>query len=90
MIILAEAAAGAVAGLLAGGLFFLAMRRNAELYLSGGPSWRPAMLHLIRLLLLGALLVAAVRVGGGAALLGTFAGILAARAAALRAWGLRP
>lgn len=87
MIMLTEAVAGAVVGLLAGGLFFLAMRRNAELYLAGGPAWRPAALHLTRMLLLGALLFAAVRLGGGAGLLGTFGGVLAARSLALRAWG---
>lgn len=90
MIMLAEAVTGAAAGLLAGGLFFLAMRRNAEMYLSGGPAWRPAVLHLARLLLLGALLVAAVRAGGGAGLLGVFSGFLAARGVALRAWGPQP
>lgn len=87
---LADAAAGAAAGLVAGGLFFLAMRRNAELYLARGPAWWPAALHVARLLALAAMLVAAVRLGGGAGLLGAFAGILAARAAALRAWGPRP
>ncbi|GGJ33280.1 N-ATPase subunit AtpR [Neoroseomonas lacus] len=90
MIMLAEATAAAAAGLLAGGLFFLAMRHNAEMYLSGGPAWRPAVLHLARLLLLGALLVAAVRVAGGAGLLGAFAGFLAARSLALRAWRPQP
>lgn len=90
MTMLLDAAAGGAAGLLAGALFFLAMRRNAELYLSGGPAWRPAALHLARLLGLAALLVLMVRVAGGAGLLGAFAGILAARTVALRAWGPRP
>lgn len=90
MIMLAEAAAGGAVGLLGGGLFFLAMRRNAEMYLAGGPAWQPAVLHLARLLLLAALLVAAVRIAGGAGLLGTFAGLLAARSIALRAWGPSP
>ena len=87
MTMLAEAAAGGAVGLLAGGLFFLAMRRNAELYLSDDRAWRPALLHLMRLLLLAVLLVATVRIVGGAGLLGAFAGILAARTLALRAWG---
>lgn len=90
MTMLLQATLGTVVGLLGGALFFRALRSNAELYLSPGPRWQPAMLHVMRLLLLGALLVATVRLGGGAALLGAFAGILLARAAAMRAWRSRP
>jgi hypothetical protein len=90
MTIWAQAAIGAAFGLLGGGLFFLAMRRNAELYVTEGPGWPAVGLHVLRLAALAALLVGSVWLGGGAGLLGTFAGILAARAAALRAWRPRP
>lgn len=84
MMLATQAAAGAAVGMLAGLLFFRALRSNAALYLREGAAWRPIALHLARLLLLAGLLVGVVQAAGGAGLLASFAGILAARGIVLR------
>lgn len=84
MMLLVDAMAGFTLGLAGGALFFRALRRNTVLYLAPGPAWRPLALHALRMLLLGGLLVGSVMAGGAAGLLATFAGVLAARAIALR------
>ena len=87
MTMLLHASAGLVLGIVAGALFFRALRLNAALYLGQGPAWRSVALHVLRLLLLASALVGAVLAGGAAGLLGTFGGILVARAAMLRERG---
>ena len=84
MTLAAQAAAGGAVGFAAGLLFFRALQHNAALYLETGPAWRPIALHVARLLLLSALLLGIVLASDAAGLLAAFAGILAARAVALR------
>ncbi len=90
MTALLHALAGLVLGIAAGALFFRALRLNALLYLGQGPAWQPVVLHVLRLVLLATVLGGAVLAGGAAGLLGTFAGILLARAMVLRERGAAP
>lgn len=77
------AAAGFLAlGLAAGGLFFALLRWNAALYAQagqgGGPLWRPLVLSLSRLLVLGAILTAVAHYGA-LPLLAAALGVMIAR-----------
>jgi hypothetical protein len=90
MTMMLHAAAGLGVGIVAGALFFRALRLNAALYLGPGPAWWPVALHVGRLLLLIAVLSGAVVAGGAAGLLGAFGGVLIARAVALRSPATTP
>lgn len=76
-------AAGFVAGALAGLVYFRALWWNVRLFLAAGPAaWAVALLAARLAVVVGLLLVAALH--GAPTLLATAAGVLAARAGALR------
>ena len=63
--------------------YFHALRLNARLYVTGGPLWRPVVLHLVRIVgvVLSFVLIAPF---GAGALLGALAGFVAARLIVVR------
>jgi len=83
--LVAEAVLCAALGLAAGLLFFRALRANVSLYLERGAGWQPLALHLARLLLMGGLMTAIALEAGASGLLAALAGVIGARAIALRA-----
>lgn len=77
------AALAAAVGFVCGLGYFHALRLNARLWLAGRGVAAPLLLHAGRLLLAGGLFVLAAQ-AGAAALLGGFAGFLAARRLVVR------
>jgi hypothetical protein len=75
----------ALAGLVVGGASFAALRLNTALYVTGD-LWRSLVLHLARLLFVGAGLVVAARQGAGPLLAGA-GGLVLARWIAVRLLG---
>lgn len=75
----------ALVGLVVGGASFAALRLNTALYVAGD-LWRSLALHLTRLALVGAGLLAAALQGAGPLLAGA-GGLVAARWIAVRVWG---
>ena len=80
-----QLAAFALAGLALGGASFAALRLNTALYVAGH-LWRSLAMHLARLTLVGAGLVAAALQGAGPLLAGA-GGLVLARWIAVRLWG---
>jgi hypothetical protein len=78
-------AAFALAGLVLGGASFATLRINTDLYVAGD-LWRSLVLHLARLALVAAGLVAAALQGAGPLLAGA-GGLVASRWIAVRLWG---
>jgi hypothetical protein len=84
IVVVSSAALGLAAGL----AYLAVLRVNVRLYVSGGAAWRPILLHTVRIA--GAVLVFwALATQGAGALLGGFAGFLAARLIA-RQWKVKP
>ncbi|HVB69509.1 MAG TPA: ATP synthase subunit I [Acetobacteraceae bacterium] len=81
---------GLIAGLLAGGLHFALLRRNAELYLRPRGLGRGIALQALRLVLLAGVLVVLARQGALPLLLGALGVLVARRLVLRRATGVAP
>ena len=91
IIAIAARAAGALAvGFVVGLVYFGALWRATERLVAGGSAVAIIALHLFRLLLIAAVLVASVWLGGAAALIAAALGITAARQLVSRRIGARP
>ncbi|MGP8232091.1 MAG: ATP synthase subunit I [Methylovirgula sp.] len=82
-----EAVAAFVAGAGAGIAHFGLLRKNVDLFLSGGSAMRAVVLQIGRLAVTGLTLYVAVRFGGVLVLLAALAGFLSARQLMLRQIG---
>ena len=78
----------AIIGFALGAAWFGTLRTNTDLYLAGGPLWRPIGLQVLRLAMAGIAFTALAWVGA-LALLTALAAFLLARAVLLRAGGAR-